>query len=97
MKSCLKIKIKNLTIQDIAEVIENWTKIPVKKITEKETQKLLNLEANLHKKVIGQDSAVEAVSRAIRRSRAGLKSTKRPPSFILLVQQVLVKQNLLRV
>ena len=79
-----KLKLKNLTIQDIAEVIENWTKIPVKKITEKETQKLLNLEANLHKKVIGQDSAVEAVSRAIRRSRAGLKSTKRPPSFIFV-------------
>ena len=79
-----KLKLKNLTTQDIAEVIENWTKIPVKKITEKETQKLLNLEANLHKKVIGQDSAVEAVSRAIRRSRAGLKSTKRPPSFIFV-------------
>ena len=79
-----KLKLKNLTIQDIAEVIENWTKIPVKKITEKETQKLLNLEANLHKKVIGQDSAVEAVSRAIRRSRACLKSTKRPPSFIFV-------------
>ena len=79
-----KLKLKNLTIQDIAEVIEKLTKIPVKKITEKETQKLLNLEANLHKKVIGQDSAVEAVSRAIRRSRAGLKSTKRPPSFIFV-------------
>ena len=79
-----KLKLKNLTIQDIAEVIENWTKIPVKKITEKETPKLLNLEANLHKKVIGQDSAVEAVSRAIRRSRAGFKSTKRPPSFIFV-------------
>ena len=79
-----KMKLVNLTVQDIAEVIESWTKIPVKKITEKETQKLLNLEANLHKKVIGQDSAVEAVSRAIRRSRAGLKSTKRPPSFIFV-------------
>lgn len=79
-----KMKLKNLTIQDIAEVIESWTKIPVKKITEAETQKLLNLELNLHKRVIGQGKAVEAVSRAIRRNRAGLKSTKRPPSFIFV-------------
>jgi len=74
----------NLTIQDIATVIENWTKIPVKKITEAETQKLLNLEPNLHKRIIGQDKAVSAVSRAIRRNRAGLQSTKRPPSFIFV-------------
>ena len=79
-----KMKLKNLTVHDIAEVIESWTKIPVKKITEAETQKLLNLETNLHKRVIGQDTAVEAVSRAIRRNRAGLKSTKRPPSFIFV-------------
>lgn len=79
-----KMKLKNLTIQDIAEVVESWTKIPVKKITEAETQKLLNLELNLHKRVIGQEKAVEAVSRAIRRNRAGLKSTKRPPSFIFV-------------
>ena len=79
-----KVKLKNLTVQDIAEVIENWTKIPVKKITEAETQKLLNLENNLHQRVVGQDEAVEAVSRAIRRNRAGLKSTKRPPSFIFV-------------
>ena len=79
-----KMQLKSLTIQDIAEVIESWTKIPVKKITEAETQKLLNLETNLHKRVIGQESAVSAVSRAIRRNRAGLKSTKRPPSFIFV-------------
>ena len=78
------IKLKNLTVQDIAQVIENWTKIPVKKITEAETQKLLNLETNLHKRIIGQDKAVSAVSRAIRRNRAGLQSTKRPPSFIFV-------------
>ena len=78
------IKLKNLSIQDIAQVIENWTKIPVKKITEAETQKLLNLETNLHKRIIGQDKAVSAVSRAIRRNRAGLQSTKRPPSFIFV-------------
>ena len=79
-----EMKLRELTIQDIAEVIESWTKIPVKKITEAETQKLLNLENNLHKRIIGQNNAVEAVSRAIRRNRAGLKSTKRPPSFIFV-------------
>ena len=79
-----KMQLKDLTVQDIAEVIENWTKIPVTKITEEETQKLLNLENNLHKKIIGQNDAVEAVARAIRRNRAGLKSTKRPPSFIFV-------------
>ena len=79
-----KMKLKSLTVQDIANVIESWTKIPVKKITEAETQKLLNLETNLHKRVIGQEEAVNAVSRAIRRNRAGLQSTKRPPSFIFV-------------
>ena len=79
-----RMKPKELTVQDIANVIENWTKIPVNKITEEETKKLLNLEENLHKRIIGQDEAVEAVSRAIRRNRAGLKSTKRPPSFIFV-------------
>ncbi len=79
-----KMKIQNITVQDIAGVIESWTKIPVKKITEKETQKLLNLETNLHQRVVGQEDAINAVSRAIRRNRAGLQSTKRPPSFIFV-------------
>lgn len=79
-----KTKPKQITIEDIASVIESWTKIPVKKITEAETQKLLNLETNLHKRIIGQQEAVSSVSRAIRRNRAGLKSTKRPPSFIFV-------------
>ncbi len=79
-----KMKPRNLTVQDIATVIENWTKIPVKKITEAETQKLLNLETNLHKRIIGQEEAVSAVSRAIRRNRAGLQNEKRPPSFIFV-------------
>ncbi len=78
------MKPRQLTVQDIANVIESWTKIPVQKITEAETQKLLNLETNLHKRIIGQDEAVSAVARAIRRNRAGLKSTKRPPSFIFV-------------
>ena len=79
-----KMKLKQITTQDIANVIESWTKIPVKKITEAETQKLLNLETNLHKRIIGQDEAVSSVSRAIRRNRAGLQNSKRPPSFIFV-------------
>ena len=79
-----KMKPKQITVQDIAKVIESWTKIPVQKITEAEIQKLLNLENNLHKRIIGQNEAVNAVSRAIRRNRAGLKTTKRPPSFIFV-------------
>lgn len=79
-----RLKPVSLTVADIAKVIENWTKIPVQKITEEETKKLLSLEDNLHKRVIGQNEAVKAVSRAIRRNRAGLKSTKRPPSFIFV-------------
>ncbi|MBR2744563.1 MAG: ATP-dependent Clp protease ATP-binding subunit [Clostridia bacterium] len=79
-----KMKVVSLTVQDIASVIERWTKIPVNKITEEETQKLLNLEANLHKRIIGQDEAVASVSKAIRRNRAGLQTTKRPPSFIFV-------------
>ena len=78
------ITVPNLTVQDIAQVIESWTKIPVTKITEAETDKLLNLEKNLHTRIIGQNEAVNSVSRAIRRNRAGLKSTKRPPSFIFV-------------
>ncbi len=73
-----------LTVEDIARVIETWTKIPASKITETEAAKLLNLEKNLHKRLIGQDNAVTAVSNAIRRNRAGLKTKKCPPSFIFV-------------
>ncbi len=73
-----------LTIEDVAKVIETWTKIPASKISETEAEKLLNLEYNIHKRLIGQDKAVTAVSNAIRRNRAGLKSKKRPPSFIFV-------------
>ena len=79
-----KMTPQQLTVEDVARVIEHWTKIPVQKITEEETNKLLCLEDNLHQRIIGQNEAVEAVSRAIRRNRAGLKSTKRPPSFIFV-------------
>ena len=78
------LKPSYLTVQDVAEVIERITKIPVSKITEAETHKLLTLEGNLHNRIIGQDKAVSAVARAIRRSRAGLQSTKRPSSFIFV-------------
>ena len=69
----------------IAEVLSLWTGIPVYKLTEEETQKLLRMEDELHKRVIGQQSSVHAVSQAIRRTRAGLKDPKRPSgSFIFL-------------
>lgn len=73
-----------LTIDHIAAVIENMTKIPVQKITELETNRLLSLEEILHKRVIGQDEAVSAVARAIRRNRAGLSKKLRPSSFIFV-------------
>ncbi|WP_026507514.1 ATP-dependent Clp protease ATP-binding subunit [Butyrivibrio sp. MC2013] len=70
---------------DIAEVVALWTKIPVKKIAEKESERLLKLEDTLHKRVIGQSEAVEAVSKAIRRGRVGLQDPNRPiGSFLFL-------------
>ncbi len=69
----------------IADVLSNWTGIPVYKLTEEETAKLLRMEDELHKRVIGQEDAIHAVSQAIRRTRAGLKDPKRPSgSFIFL-------------
>ncbi|WIM99797.1 ATP-dependent Clp protease ATP-binding subunit [Actinoplanes oblitus] len=69
--------------EQIAEVLGNWTGIPVYKLTEEETSRLLRMEDDLHKRVIGQEDAVKAVSKAIRRTRAGLKDPKRPSgSFI---------------
>ncbi len=73
-----------LTTDDIAYVIEEWTKIPVSKITQEETERLLNLESRLHERIIGQNDAVSAVSRAIRRSRAALSKKLRPASFIFV-------------
>lgn len=74
-----------VTVNDIAEVVAMWTGIPVAKIAQEESEKLLNLEEELHKRVVGQGEAVEAISRAIRRARAGLKDPKRPiGSFIFL-------------
>ena len=69
----------------IASVVSSWTKIPVEKLTEKESEKLLNLENILHKRVIGQDDAVKSISRAVRRARVGIKDPNRPiGSFIFL-------------
>jgi ATP-dependent Clp protease ATP-binding subunit ClpC len=71
--------------EEIAEVLASWTGIPVFKLTEEETSKLLRMEDELHKRVIGQEAAIKAVSQAIRRTRAGLKDPKRPSgSFIFL-------------
>jgi len=71
--------------EEIAEVLALWTGIPVYKLTEEETQKLLRMEDELHKRVVGQNDAIHAVSQAIRRTRAGLKDPKRPSgSFIYL-------------
>jgi ATP-dependent Clp protease ATP-binding subunit ClpA len=73
-----------LTVEDIAYVIEAWTKIPVHKITEIEAEKLLSLESRLHRRVIGQDKAVSSLAKAIRRNRAGFKKKKKPSSFIFV-------------
>ena len=72
---------------EIAEVVSKWTGIPVTKITETEKEKLINLEDIIHKRVIGQDEAVEAVARAIRRSRVGLQDSKKPIGSFLFMGQ----------
>jgi len=69
----------------IAQIAAAWKGIPVKKLAEEESERLLRMEETLHKRVIGQDEAISAVSRAVRRARAGLKDPKRPiGSFIFL-------------
>lgn len=74
-----------VTVEDIASVVSSWTGIPVSKLAQTETEKLLNLEEILHSRVIGQEEAVKAVSKAVRRARAGLKDPKRPiGSFVFL-------------
>ena len=77
--------VKEVTPADIAAVVSGWTGIPVQQITKEESQRLLQLEKILHQRIVGQDKAVSAVARAIRRGRAGLKNPKRPMgSFIFL-------------
>ena len=76
---------EEVTAEDIADVVSRWTGIPVSKMMQSERDKLLHLEEELHRRVIGQDEAIEAVSNAVRRSRAGLQDPKRPiGSFIFL-------------
>ena len=87
-----KLKLKSLdgealsvTEEDVADVVSVWTKIPIARITQSESSKLLSLEKTLHKRVVGQNEAVDALSKAIRRGRAGLKDPKRPiGSFLFL-------------
>ncbi|MBO5714186.1 MAG: AAA family ATPase, partial [Clostridia bacterium] len=75
----------SLTTEDIAKVVSNWTGVPVVKLTQTETQRLLELEQTLHHRVIGQESAVSAVSDGIRRARAGLKDPNRPVGSFIFV------------
>lgn len=78
---------RKVTVQerDIADVVSSWTKIPLKQLEEKESERLMRLEATLHRRVVGQDEAVTAVAKAIRRGRVGLKDPKRPiGSFLFL-------------
>ena len=83
--------------EEIADIVSMWTGIPVFKLTEAETKKLLRMEDELHKRVIGQDPAITAVSKAIRRSRAGIKDPKRPAgSFIFLGPSGVGKTELAR-
>ena len=87
--------VTTLTEEDIAEVISSWTNIPVKRLTQDENEKLKNLEKSLHERVIGQDEAVSAVSKAIRRGRLGLKDPNRPiGSFLFLGQTGVGKTEL---
>ena len=74
-----------VTPEDIAEVVAKWTGIPVRRMLESEREKLLRMEAELHKRVVGQDAAIEAVSDAVRRSRAGLQNEKRPIGSFLFM------------
>jgi ATP-dependent Clp protease ATP-binding subunit ClpA len=85
-----------LTTEDVAYVIESWTKIPVQRLTEIETEKLLNLEERLHKRLIGQHKAVTSISKAIRRSRAGFRKRKKPASFVFVGPTGVGKTELVR-
>ena len=78
-------KVETVGEEEVAEIVSSWTGIPVKRMTESEAERLMHLEEILHRRVIGQDEAVKAVSKAVRRARAGLKDPNRPiGSFIFL-------------
>ncbi len=82
-----------ITEDNIAEVISKWTNIPVQKITQDENEKLKNLENELHKRVIGQDQAIEAVAKSIRRGRVGVKDPNRPIGSFLFLGPTGVRKN----
>ncbi len=73
-----------ITVEDIAYVIETWTRIPVQKITEEEAKKLLDLEARMHRRVIGQEKGISSLAKTIRRNRSGFRKLKKPASFIFV-------------
>jgi len=77
--------VSTVTAEDIADIVSSWTGIPVTRLVEEETQKLLRMEESIHERIVGQEEAVHAVSKAVRRARAGLKDPRRPVgSFIFL-------------
>ena len=85
LKESKKAEHSEVTVEDIAEVVSLWSGVPVRELTREESERLINLESELHKRVIGQNEAVSAVAKAVRRSRSGLRSPKRPiGSFIFL-------------
>jgi len=78
-------KVLKVTEEDIAHIVSSWTKIPVSRLAQAETEKLLNMKESLHKRVVGQEESIEVVTRAIRRSRAGLKNPSRPIGCFLFL------------
>ena len=84
-KDLAKTEIKTISAENIADVVSSWTGVPVSQITEEESKRLLSLEELLHKRIVGQEEAVKAVSRAVRRGRSSFKNPKRPiGSFLFL-------------
>ena len=84
-KDLAKTEIKNITAENVADVVSSWTGVPVSQLTEEESRKLLRLEDFLHKRIVGQEEAVKAVSKAVRRGRSAFKNPKRPiGSFLFL-------------
>ncbi len=79
-----KQKPKEVSFDNLAQVVELWTKIPVTRVKQTETEKLLNLKDNLSNKILGQDEAIEAISNSILRKRANIRNIERPPSFIFV-------------
>ena len=86
-----------VTEEDVAEVVAKWTGVPLQNLKQKDSERLLHLEEELHKRVIGQEDAVTAVAKAIRRARAGMKDPKRPiGSFLFLGSTGVGKTELAR-